>query len=67
MGHWRDYRLGPQDAATLGLMLVVVSSWLSFMLWADPLLSMQVLATTLCIFGIALCVGSLKPKLRKPH
>jgi len=46
-------------------MLVVVSSWLSFMLWADPLLSMQILATTLCAFGIALCVGSLMLKRRK--
>ena len=64
MARWRDYRLGPQDAATLGLMLVVVCSWLSFMLWADPLVSMQILATTLCVFGIALCVGSLMLKRR---
>ena len=65
MGHWRDYRLGSQDAATLGLMVVVVCSWLSFMLWADPVLSMQILVTTLCAFGIALCVGSIITKRRK--
>jgi hypothetical protein len=56
MGHWRDYRLGPQDAAALGLMLVVVSSWFSFILWADPLLSMRILVHS----------GLIPPGVRPP-
>ena len=65
MRRWRDIRLGPQDAATVGLLVVDVVCWLSFMVWADPVLSMRILVTTLCVFGIALCVGSLALKRRK--
>ncbi len=67
MRRWRDIRLGPQDAAAFGLLVVDVVCWLSFMVWADPLLSTQVLVTTLCVFGIGLCVGSLALKRRKPR
>ena len=64
MGRWHEIRLGPQEAATFGLLAVDVVCWLSFMVWGDPELSMQILVTTLCVFGIALCVGSLVLKRR---